>query len=121
MSKDLINIRLSSSATSIAETLKENFYFPDAISVCRFAFSYAIVNYSSLANPAELDDQYPSDGSNYNTGTVNQDGIMTQLISYYYPECDTPFRYIRAFIILGLEKINEKLAHKEIQSILELL
>lgn len=107
---DLVNIRISSDADKVAELLKRRYYFPTNTAVYRFAMAYAIRDFKDelVSNYEHLDNSYPSDGTNLNVGTVdNNQNLLKQLIPILVPECSTPYRFVRVAIILGLYKIKQ--------------
>lgn len=107
---DLVNIRISSDADKVAELLKKRYYFSTNTAVYRFAMAYAIRDFKDelVSNYEQLDNSYPSDGTNLNVGTVdNNQNLLKQLIPILVPECSTPYRFVRVAIILGLYKIKQ--------------
>ena len=107
---DLVNIRISSDADKIAALLKEKYYFPSNTAVYRFAMAYAMKNYKEelMSNYEHLNNEYPSDGTNLNVGTVDtSEHLLKQLVQIIAPNCITPYRFIRVAIIMGLYKIKE--------------
>ena len=107
MADDLKNVRLSRHATEIADKIFDSDLFEDRISVSKFALAYAIKNHFSEIDPEALDAVYDSEGSNYNIGSIDDDKFLSQLISSLYPDTKTPYRYVRALMIFGLEKLGE--------------
>ena len=72
--------------------------------------AYAIRDFKDelVSNYEHLDNSYPSDGTNLNVGTVdNNQNLLKQLIPILVPECSTPYRFVRVAIILGLYKIKQ--------------
>lgn len=106
MADDLKNVRLSGHATEIADRICESGLFEDRISVSKFALAYAIKNHFSEIDPEILDSTYDSEGSNYNIGSIDEDKFLSQLIVSLYPGTTTPYRYARAIMIFGLEKLG---------------
>ena len=107
MSEDLKNVRLSAKASDIADEIFESGLFDDKMSVCKFALAYAVKNYSGEIDPEKLDEQYDASGSNYNIGSIDEDKYFSQIILSLYPDTTTPYRYIRALMIFGLERLGD--------------
>lgn len=107
MAEDIINIRLSAKASEIAEKIEESGFFEDKISIAKFAMAYAIKNYFDEIDPATIDESRDSTGLNYNVGSVDGDKFISKLIEALYPETKTPYKYTRALMIFGLEKLGE--------------
>lgn len=106
--KDVVNIRLSKGATETAQKLVDTGKFADMITAAKFALGYAIKNYFDEFDPATYT-MPDSDGANYNIGTVDNDGKLVALITALYPDTNTPFLYIRALMVFGLSKVQEKI------------
>lgn len=107
---DLVNIRISSDADRVAEFLKDKYHFSTNTAVYRFAMAYAIRDFKDelISQYEYLDNLYPSDGTNLNVGTVDNDqNLLKQLIPILVPKCSTPYRFVRVAIILGLYKIKQ--------------
>ena len=109
MADDLKNVRLSKHATEIADRIFDSGFFEDRISVSKFALAYAVRNHYSEIDPELLDSKYDSDGSNYNIGSIDDDKFLSNLIVSLYPSTTSPYRYVRALMIFGLEKLGELL------------
>lgn len=109
MAEDLKNVRLSGTASEIADRIFDTGLFEDKISVCKFALAFAIKYHLNEIDPDELEPQYDSSGSNYNVGSIDEDQYISQLISSLYPNTTAPYRYARVLIIYGLEKLGELL------------
>lgn len=110
MAEDLKNIRLSTHATEIANTIKETGLFDDAISVAKFAFAYALkYSFNDLTSEKieSLESVYDSLGNNYNIGTIDEDGFISDLLNSLYPQVQTPYRYARIIMCFGLNKLGD--------------
>ena len=106
------NIRLSDETSSFADELKEIGHFDSKITACKFAFSYALKNCSEeLGNPEARDAMYPPGGTNYNVGSVDNDGFMASIIKLLYPDVRDTVSAMRGIILFGLTKLEE--LHKE--------
>lgn len=104
--KDLVNIRLSKEANDIAETLVETGKFENVITATKFALAYVLKNYFEEFDPGNYAVS-DSGGNNYNIGTVDKDGQLSQLLRAIYPGLETPYIYARALMVYGLLKIGE--------------
>lgn len=109
MAEDIVNIRLSSKATDIAERIEESGFFENKITIAKFALAYAIKNYFDEIDPYEIDASRDAHGSNYNVGSIDGDKFISRLIEVLYPETKTPYKITRALMIFGLEKLGELL------------
>lgn len=111
MEQDITNLALSREASKVANTLKESIFFNDALSVAKFAMSYAIKYHrDELKSPTELkklDDIYDTDGNNYNIGSVDPDNYIANLMRLLYSSTNTPYRYARVIMCYGLNKIGD--------------
>lgn len=105
---DAVNIRLSKEATEIAERLVATGKFENVVTVAKFALAYALKNHFNEFNPASF--SIPdSAGSNYNVGSVDNDGTLATLLRAIYPDTETPYMYARSLMVFGLMKIGERL------------
>lgn len=118
--EDLVQFRLSSVATEIANEFAEKFFFEDNQDVAKLGMAYALKEYSDkidiesiLQGKRQPDDIYNNNGSNYNVGGVDPDGRIAAIIKERYPNCTTPYRYARILMIYGLIKLNECISSKE--------
>lgn len=105
--KDSVDIRFSSEATEIAETIKERFFFSQSISVFKFAAAYALREYAEEMDFSKLDYQYDKAGNNYHYGSFDVGSSFSKLIRTMYPWCTTPTKYARVAACFGLLKIKE--------------
>jgi hypothetical protein len=103
---DLVNIRLSKEANDVAESLVATGKFENVITAAKFALAYALKNHFEGFDPSKYS-VADSGGNNYNIGTVDKDGQLSQLLKAIYPETDTPYFYARALMVYGLLKIGE--------------
>lgn len=105
---DAVNIRLSKEATEIAERLVSTGKFENVVTVAKFALAYALKNHFNEFDPASF--SVPdSAGSNYNVGSVDNDGALATLLRAIYPDTETPYIYARSLMVFGLMKIGERL------------
>ena len=102
-------LRMSSNATVIADKIVSSGKFEDRLSVFQFAFAYAIKTQGKNLNPELLDSKYDAGGSTYNIGSLDSDGFLEKIILLVYPNCKTPYRYIRGIMIYGTECLGELL------------
>jgi len=117
---DLLNFRLSRKANEVAEYLTTTGYFDFAITAGKFALAYALKNHYNDIHPAEYTPP-DSDGSNYNIGSLDNDGQLANLLRAVYPDCETPYLYARNLMIFGLLKLGEMIETEGLQSISSLL
>lgn len=117
MAEDLVNIRLSTHATEVVDLINETGMFDDKISIAKFALAYAVNNYFDEINPEKVDSESDSGGTNYNVGTVDSDHFMSNIMTVLYPDTATPYRYARALMIYGLNKLREKIEAEGMQYI----
>ena len=107
--KDFKNIRLTVSASNAVDKLMEMGLFQDALTVCKFAFAYALHAHFSEITPDVLEQEYSKTENghqyNYNIGSFDEDNFMSNVILSVYPQTETPYRYIRVITIWGLNKL----------------
>lgn len=109
---DLTNLTIPLQFKEVIGKIDETGYFSDGLTILRFAFAHAIEHYFSDFDPAKIDNEYTGGNStlNYNVGSIDGgDKFLYNFTLSAYPECQTPYRYIRGIIIYGLKKLNEKL------------
>ena len=116
---DLTNFRLSKRAEEVAEQLKNTGKFGYAVDAAKFALAYAIKNYYEEFDPASYVVR-DSLGTNYNVGSFDNDGTLLQSIKALYPGVETPFIYVRALVVFGLEKIGEIIDEQGVPAIYSL-
>ena len=116
---DITNLRLSKKAEEVAEQLKNTGKFDSAVAAAKFALAYAVKNYYEEFDPASYE---ASDnlGTNYNVGSFDNDSTLIQSIRALYPGVETPFIYVRALAVFGLEKIGEIIEEQGIPAIYSL-
>ena len=108
--EDYKNIRISLDADVIVDVIINKYCFPTRVSAMRFALAYALRDYSKEIDFESLDNVYEKNGTNLNTGTIDdQNLIFKTLILTLFPDCETPYKYARVAIIYGLNKIKEKM------------
>lgn len=113
---DLVNIRLSKESNDIAEALVSTGKFENVITAAKFALAYALKNHFDEFDPSKYA-VADSGGNNYNIGTVDKDGQLSQLLRAIYPETDTPYIYARTLMVFGLLKIGEKIENEGMPSV----
>lgn len=117
--EDLIQFKLSSIATEIANDFAEQYFFDDIQDVAKLGMAYALkycrdeIDIESLITGNMQPDIYNNNGSNYSTGGIDPDGKIAAVIKEIYPNCNTPYRYVRILMIYGLIKLKEKISSKE--------
>jgi hypothetical protein len=108
MTTDLVNIRLSKKANEVADQLVATGCFEYAATAAKFALAYALKNHFNEIDP----ETYPipdSEGSNYNVGSIDNDGQLAALLRALYPNMNTPYLYARALMVFGLTKLGERI------------
>lgn len=113
---DIVNIRLSKDANDVAERLVATGKFENVVTAAKFALAYAIKNFYEEFDPASYS-VADSAGSNYNVGSVDNDGKLAALLRAIYPETETPYIYARALMVFGLMKIGEYIGNEGMPSI----
>ncbi len=109
MAEDYTNLRLSWKASQIADKILESNLFEDKATLCKFAFAYAIKYHKNDIDADFINEHTDSNGTNYSIGTLDGDKYLSQFIQALNPEIKTPYRYIRAVMVFGLEKLGERL------------
>ena len=110
--EDLVQFRLSSIATEIANDFAEE-------DVAKLGMAYALkycrdeIDIESLIASKVQSDIYNNNGSNYSAGGIDPDGKIATVVREIYPNCATPYRYVRILMIYGLVKLKEKVSSKE--------
>lgn len=121
MASDLTNIKLSGRATEIADTIYQKGYFDDRVTIAKLGLAYAISRYYKKFDLEEYDKNLDMGGLNYNVGSLDGDKSISEIISILYPDTQTPYRYARAIMCFGLEKLGELNDRGELYPIYELL
>lgn len=117
--EDLVQFRLSSIATEIANDFAEEYFFDDNQDVAKLGMAYALkycrdeIDIESLIASKVQSDIYNNNGSNYSAGGIDPDGKIATVVREIYPNCTTPYRYVRILMIYGLVKLKEKVSSKE--------
>lgn len=117
--EDLVQFRLSSIATEIANDFAEKYFFDDNQDAAKFGMAYALkycrdeIDIESILTGKVQSDIYNNNGSNYSTGGIDPDGKIATVLKGIYPNCTIPYRYVRILMIYGLVKLNEKISSKE--------
>lgn len=104
---DLKNIALTIEATQTATDLKQWLGIAEQMDLIRLGFAYAITHHVDLTR----DDTFGTrGGSNYDTGGLDQDGLMAETVRIYYPEPDVvaaPYRAVETLMNKGLRLLGE--------------
>ena len=105
---DLTNIAISSVASSAADRLMETNLFKQKSDLLMFAAGYMIKHHLTdfLPETYVLSD---SDGSNYAFSTFDGEGKWAALIRALYPDCTTPYLYLRALMDKGVLLIAQQI------------
>lgn len=109
--EDLQQIRFPQEVINIAEKFKDEYGLTQNLPILKFAFAYAINNFKDQINFETEDPLYKkNDGSNYNVNSFDSDSSyrVSEFIKAIYPNCETPYRYLRTAIIFGIMKLKGK-------------
>ena len=113
---DLTNFRLSKKANEVAELLVSTGQFDYVLTAAKFAMAYTLKNFFDEFNPATYV-MPDNEGSNYNTGSLDGDGQISNMIKALYPGCEIPYTYARNLMTYGLLKIGTKIESEGLQAI----
>lgn len=108
MAEDFTNIRLSGKASLIADRILDSKLFEDKATLCKFAFAYAIKYHAGEIDADAINEQTDSNGTNYSIGTLDGDKFLAQFVQAFNPDVIAPYRFIRAVMVYGLEKLGER-------------
>lgn len=104
---DLKNIALTIEATQTASDLKQWLGIAEQMDLIRLGFAYAIRHHVALTR----DDTFGTrGGSNYDTGGLDEDGLMAETVKIYYPEpvvATEPYRAVETLMNKGLWLLGE--------------
>lgn len=113
MAENMTNLVLSKHASDIANQMKDNGIFPDALAAAKFGMAYAIKYYWDEIGKSEelqrLDSIYDAQGNHYNIGSVDPDKYISQIMEALYPDSDTPYKFTRALMCYGLNQLGDLL------------
>lgn len=127
MTKDIVDIRLSKKASDIASRFMADFFFPTAISVAKLGFAYMLQKTSEAEilgwlamSERKRDDRFESNGNNYAAASIDVGGRMSNLILSKFPDCDTPYQYIRLLMDAGLCELGDKIStHDDLKAFIQ--
>ena len=114
---DLTNITISSTASAAADRLLETKLFKQKADVLMFAAGYMIKHHLNDFSP-ETYVLADSEGTNYAFSTLDTEGKWAALIKALYPECCTPYLYLRSLMDKGVMLINQQMRDNPSYSIL---
>jgi hypothetical protein len=104
---DLKNIALTIEATQTATDLKQWLGVTEQMDRIRLGFAYAVNHDLDLTR----DDTFGTrGGSNYDTGGLDQDGLMAETVKIYYPDPEViaePYRAVETLMNKGLRLLGE--------------
>lgn len=104
---DLKNIALTIEATQTATDLKQWLGIAEQMDLIRLGFAYAITHHLDL----HRDDTFGArGGSNYDTGGLDEDGLMAQTVKIYYSEPAVeaePYRAVETLMNKGLRLLGD--------------
>jgi len=108
--EDLQQIRFPQEVINIAERFKDEYGLTQNLPILKFAFAYAINQFKDQINFETDDPLYKkNDGSNYGINSFENDSNLrvADLIKALYPQCETPYRYMRIATIYGILKLDK--------------
>jgi hypothetical protein len=104
---DLKNIALTVEATQTANELKQQLGLTEQMDLIRLGFAYAVKVGLDLTH----DDKFGTrGGSNYDTGGLDEDGLMAETVKIYYPQPEViaePYRAVETLMSKGLRLLGE--------------
>ena len=113
MPENMTNLVLSKHASNIANEMKDSGIFPDALVAAKFGMAYAIKYFwdeiGTSTELSRLDSIYDTNGNHYNIGSVDSDRYISQIMGALYPDSDTPYKFVRALMCFGLNKLGDLL------------
>lgn len=120
MSKDIVDIRLSKKASDVANRFVNELHFPTAIAAAKFGFAYMLRKSKEeeilgwfMLSDKKRDDRFDTSGYNYAGASIDQGGRMAKLIQFKFPDCDTPYLYIRLLMDAGLCELGDEISSFE--------
>lgn len=118
---DLKNIALTIEAHQAAIYLKSRLGIAEQMDLIRLGFAYAITNQLDLQRNDTFGNR---GGSNYDTGGLDQDGLMAETVKIYYPDPDVaaePYRAVETLMNKGLTLLGEHWQQGRIGSVGDLV
>jgi hypothetical protein len=104
---DLRNIALTVEATSAAEEIMKRLSIEERMDMIRIALAYAIKH---EVDPSRAGSLGTRGGWNYDTGGLDSDGLMAEIVKLYHPDADTavePYRAVEALMNRGMELLRD--------------
>jgi hypothetical protein len=104
---DLKNIALTIEATQTATELKQRLGISEQMDLIRLGFAYAIKNGVDLTRDNTVGTR---GGSNYDTGGLDEDGLMADTVKIYYSDLEViaePYRAVEILMNKGLRLLGE--------------
>ena len=118
---DLKNIALTIEATQSATDLKQWLGIAEQMDIIRLGFAYAITHQLDL----HRDEMFGTrGGSNYDTGGLDEDGLMAETVKIYYGEPEVaaePYRAVETLMNKGLHLLGEHWQQGRIGSVGDLV
>ena len=104
---DLKNIALTIETAQTATDLKQWLGIAEQMDLIRLGFAYAITHRLDL----HRDDTFGTrGGSNYDTGGLDEDGLMAETVKIYYAKSEVvsePYRAVETLMNKGLRHLGE--------------
>jgi hypothetical protein len=116
---DLKNIALTVEATQTVNELRKELGITEQMDVIRLGFAYAVEHDTDLTR-----DPGTRGGSNYDTGGLDNEGLMAETAKIYYPHPDVqvePYRAVEVLMNKGVRLVKEQLRDGTIGSIGDLV
>jgi hypothetical protein len=113
------NIAFTRAGEDAAHRVQEKFRLPDLLDAARLSVAYAVRE--SL--PAQRRQDFgPTNGSNYNVGSVDPAGELRDLIMAVYPNlAEDAYRIVETFMTDGAIVLDGRISRGEILSLSDLL
>ena len=102
---DLKNIALTIEATQTATELKQWLGITEQTDPIRLGFAYAIRHHLDLTR----DETFVHEAEDYDTGGLDEDGLMAETVQIYYPEPNVmaePYRAVEILMNKGLRLLG---------------
>lgn len=116
---DLKNIALTVEATQTVNELRKELGITEQMDVIRLGFAYAVEHDADLTR-----DPGTRGGSNYDTGGLDDEGLMAETAKIYYTDSDVqaePYRAVEVLMNKGVRLLKEHLRDGTVGSIGDLV
>jgi hypothetical protein len=116
---DLKNIALTVEATQVVNELRKELGLTEQMDVIRLGFAYAVEHDADLTR-----DPGTRGGSNYDTGGLDDEGLMAATVKIYYAYEEAqvePYRTVEVLMNKGVRLLKEDLRDGTVGSIGDLV